>query len=384
MNTLREMMGISHALKGSLFLFDDGAGELELAAFFAPTLPPVDGGKWKPGEGVAGRIFAERKPVLVKDICREPRFHPNGFTHYRTGSFMSIPLYSPLDKPVGLINLSDRADGDPFNEQDLQSVSVLALYACIIANNMVVAASLSMEKDRLEEQKRLLSSYTSVGKLAAGIVHEINNPLDGIIRFTNMLLDLPESNSQTREYLLEIRRGLSKIEGVTRSLLQFSHHVDTKRMMIRNYVDLAKLVEEALIACEAKMRGDIVVHRNIAVTRRVFDMGLSQVFTNMIQNALDAMSGGGRLDIDADVVDAQLRIVFRDSGAGISPALTERIFDPFFSDKDSVERPGLGLAKCREIIDRYNGVIKVDSRPGEGTVFSIGISAKFLENEYGR
>lgn len=379
---LREMMAISKAQKGSMFLLRPDTGMLELAAYFAPSPLPIEMCSCKPGEGISGKIFEGRSPVLVEDITRDDRFTPNGFAHYRTVSFIAIPFVGIQERPLGVINLSDKSSGGAFSGQDLEFASTVAAYAAIIANNMKVAESLRREKEHLDEQKELLAKYASVGKLAAGVVHEINNPLDGIIRFTNMLLNLQdEKNSLPKDYLLEIKNGLGKIENVTRSLLQFSHHVNPKSMMIRNYVDVAKTVEEALIACEARKRTDITVRKEMAVSGRILDMGLSQVFVSMIQNAFDAMPSGGCLDISACIRDSQVRISFHDTGNGIPRGDTERIFDPFYTDKHSVERPGLGLAKCREIIDRYNGMIAVESVSGSGSSFHIIIPEKFLENE---
>jgi signal transduction histidine kinase len=230
-----------------------------------------------------------------------------------------------------------------------------------------------------QSQAIQVEKLATIGRLSAGVVHEINNPLDGIIRFTNMLLELQDNDSLPKDYLLEIKSGLSKIESVTRSLLQFSHHVNPKGTAIRNYVDVAKLVEEALIGCEARFRHDINVRRNISLHRRLLDMGLSQVFSSVIQNAFDAMPGGGTLDIEAAVEGPMVKIGFRDSGSGIPDGFKERIFEPFYTDKNTSERPGLGLSKCREIIERYNGTIRVESVPGSGSVFTIAVPEKFLE-----
>jgi signal transduction histidine kinase len=380
-DTLRELMALSGAQKGSLFLYKPETAVLELAAFFSPSGPPVETCRWSVGEGVCGKVLEGRDPVLVKDISNDSRFSPNGFSHYRTSSFISLPLVGPRERPVGLINLSDKSSGGQFSEQDMDFVSTIAGYGCIIANNMSVFDTLKREKKRIEDQKEMFAKYASVGKLAAGVVHEINNPLDGIIRFTNMLLGLQDGDPLQRDYLLEIKSGLSKIENVTRSLLQFSHHVNPKRAVIRNYVELDKIVEEALIACEVRSRADITVRTNILMRRRMLDMGLSQVFINLIQKAFDAMPAGGNLDIEGAEDASLVRIRFRDSGGGIPAGLKERIFDPFYTDKHNASRPGLGLAKCREIVERYSGTIDVESTPGKGSSFNISLPAKFIEHE---
>ncbi|MGE5307662.1 MAG: ATP-binding protein [Deltaproteobacteria bacterium] len=378
-SSLKEMMAIARASKASLFLYHPAQDELELAAFFAPSHIPVEACRRRPGEGVAAKVFQGKVPVLVTDIRADPRFSPNGYGHYRTPSFISIPLMGPRERPLGVISFSDKKDDGTFTAQDLEFVSTVAVYACIIAANMTVAQNLMREKESLDEKKELLEKYASVGKLAAGVVHEINNPLDGIIRFTNMLLNRQEAESLPKDYLLEIKSGLSKIENVTRSLLQFSHHVAPKNMLIRNYVDLEKALDEALIACEARLRADITVSRQIEVRTRLLDMGLSQVFVNVIQNAFDAMPSGGVLDIRAQETDGGVRIIFTDTGPGIASEYRERIFDPFYTDKNTYQRPGLGLSKCREIVERYNGVIKAEGEPGKGGIFTVVLPSRFLE-----
>ncbi|MFA5101235.1 MAG: GAF domain-containing protein, partial [Candidatus Omnitrophota bacterium] len=224
-DSLLEIMSILKAECGSLFVFDGQNKELVLESFQNSKKIALSGVKYRMGEGVSGKVIESHTPVLVKDINTDRRFHKNGFAHYHTNSFISVPLVTP-DGLIGLINIADKSTNEPFTEKDLEFASTLAEYACIIAYNLDLSEKLRMEKEEIDRQKALLEKYATVGKLAAGVVHEVNNPLDGIIRFTNMLLGQSDSHSVAHEYLLEIKRGLSRIENITRSLLQFSHQVN--------------------------------------------------------------------------------------------------------------------------------------------------------------
>ena len=378
-DTLKELMAVFKAECGSLFLFDRRNKELILDSFYNSKNLPVNGVRRKLGEGVSGKVIAERLPVLVKDIDVDSRFSRNGYKHYHTNSFMSIPLTGP-DGVIGLINIADKSNLEPFTEQDLDFAATLVRYSSIVAYNLSLADKLQQEKELLDKQKRLLEQYASVGKLAAGVVHEVNNPLDGIIRFTNILLNHIENNSVTREYLLEIKKGLHRIENITRSLLQFSHQVNSSFHKPKDYIDLHQLIDESLNVFEARINDvRIVKHFNLTKTR-VIDLGLLHVFINIIKNSLDSMADKGSLEIYTRMNESYVQISFKDSGAGIPEEIKNRIFDPFFTTKNMDEGTGLGLSICKEIVNRYSGKIEVDSAPGAGSTFEIFLPVKFLEN----
>jgi signal transduction histidine kinase len=379
--TLKEIMAVFKADCGSLFLFDAKTKELVLDSFYNAHHIPVQGIKFQIGEGVTGKVIANKSPVLVKDIDHDLRYHKNGFKHYQTKSFISVPLNSP-DGVLGVINLADKASGEPFTEQDLQFATTLVQYAGVIAYNLCLSEKLKREKDALDKQKAMLEKYASVGKLAAGVVHEINNPLDGIIRFTNMLLNQVENNSVAREYLLEIKKGLVRIGNTTKSLLQFSHQVNQSGPKARNYLDLQASLEDSLSVFAERIRSSNVdLFTNFHPRRvKIIDIGISHVFINIIKNALDAMPAGGKLAISTDLTDSYLEINFKDSGVGISPEVKDKIFEAFFTTKKIDQGTGLGLSICREIINRYDGNIEVESLPGQGSIFRVKIPKKFLEH----
>jgi signal transduction histidine kinase len=379
--TLKEIMAVFKADCGSLFLFDAKTKELVLDSFYNTQHIPVQNIKFQIGEGVTGKVIANKTPVLVKDIDRDIRFHKNGFKHYQTKSFISVPLNTP-DGVLGVINLADKTSGEPFTEQDLEFATTLIQYAGVIVYNLCLSEKLKREKDALDKQKAMLEKYASVGKLAAGVVHEINNPLDGIIRFTNMLLNQVDNNSVAREYLLEIKKGLNRIGNTTKSLLQFSHQVTQTSARLKSYIDVESSIEDSLSVFKERIRDNkIDLITNYSPRKvKLLDIGITHVFINIIKNALDAMPAGGKLVITTDLKDSNLEILFKDSGVGISPDVKDKIFEAFFTTKRSDQGTGLGLSICREIINRYDGAIEVESSSGSGSTFRVKVPKKFFEH----
>ena len=379
-STLKEIMSVVNAECGSLFLFDNQNRELVLDSFYNSVNLSLTGIRQRIGEGVSGKVMDIREPILVKNIDEDSRFRRNGFNHYKTKSFISIPLFT-CEGVLGLINLADKTSGESFSEKDLEFAVNLSRYSCIIVEYLLHSSKLAQEKEALSKQKLLLEKYASVGKLAAGVVHEINNPLDGVIRYTNILLDQIENNSIRREYLLEVKKGLNRIANITKSLLEFSHHANSRTSQSRKYIDLHQLINESLDVFCNKLSNDIKIEKRYGENlSRIMDFGLSSVVINIIKNALDAMPQGGRLEVSTGLKDSMVEIIFKDTGAGIPSEIKKRIFEPFFTTKSIGNGTGLGLAISKEIISKYEGSIKVESIPGAGSTFMILIPGKYLEN----
>lgn len=376
--TLKEIMSVVNAECGSLFLFDSQQKELILDSFYNSCRLNIEGLRRRIGEGITGQVGAINTPILVKDIGNDSRFRKNGFSHYRTNSFISIPLDTSKGL-LGVLNLADKSNGEPFTDKDLEFAVTICKYACLIIENFNICGQLREEKDNLNKQKSMLEKYASVGKLAAGVVHEINNPLDGVIRYANILLEQLKDNSIAREYLLEVKKGLNRIANITKSLLEFSHQVNSPKA--RKYVDLYQLLDESLDFLSENLNENIVLEKKYADNSvRVLDFGLSHIIVNITKNAIDAMPKGGKLELSTTLNDSGLEICFKDTGLGIQPDIKEHIFDPFFTTKSIDKGTGLGLAICNEIISKYEGRIDVQSMPGSGSIFTIVIPKKFLEN----
>ncbi|MBP7216521.1 MAG: GAF domain-containing protein, partial [Candidatus Omnitrophica bacterium] len=370
--SLKEMIALLEAESGSLFLFDSEQQELVLDSFYNSVNLPIKGLRRRIGEGVAGKIADNKKSVLVKDIKQDNRFKKNGFTHYHTDSFVAIPLFGTRGF-IGIISVTDKKSGEPFSEKDLRTAELIARYACATVDKLLQCQTLEQEKQLLEKQKNFLEKYASVGKLAAGIVHEVNNPLDGVIRYTNMLLSHADTNNVAREYIAEIKQGLNRIAGITKSLLEFSHQVNSSSAP-KNYIEVHKLIDDSLEMLSDKHSDRVMVTKRYAENvPRLLNLGLSPLIRNLIKNAFDAMPAVGTLEITTEIKEGQFIVTFYDSGIGIPDECKPRIFEPFFTTKTKGQNAGLWLAMCNEIIKKYDGHIKVESSLGRGSRFSVFI-----------
>ena len=227
------------------------------------------------------------------------------------------------------------------------------------------------------------NKMASIGRLAAGVAHEINNPLAIINERAGLIKDLFQfsPNYQQDEKLLKlvdsILNSVERCSTITHRLLGFARHIDVSVESL----DLGKLVNEVLgfLHKEAEYR-DIAISTTISddFPRIQSDRGqLQQVFLNIINNAFAAVSDGGRIEIDMSAPDQDhVRIAIRDNGSGISPENMKRIFEPFFSTKAKSGGTGLALSITDGLVQKLGGTISVESQVGEGTCFTIELPVK--------
>ncbi len=226
----------------------------------------------------------------------------------------------------------------------------------------------------------------SLGKLTARVAHELNNPLDGILRYINLAVRLAESaaNAPEREsedrlfrtgrllkYLRESRVGLMRMARIVRDVLQFSRGARGRY----DNLNINDIVDEAIRAVAPLADAHRVI---IAADYQVRDMPaapagrLLQVCTNLMKNAIEAMPDGGRLLINTGIVDTDVVLRFADTGPGL-PDHVERLFEPFYTTKEPGEGTGLGLAICRDLIEQLGGTIHARNADHEGAVLTVAI-----------
>jgi two-component system NtrC family sensor kinase len=232
-------------------------------------------------------------------------------------------------------------------------------------------------KDRIAESERL----ALIGQLAAGVAHELNNPLQGIVAYSHLLLErVPCENPMTGS-LQKIVTQADRCTDIIRGLLDFSRQTKPKKMMCN--------INHILLECIALVEKQPIFH-NIQVEKDfVGDLPLisadpsqiQQVFINMIINAAEAMDGSGRLTVVTkyDPIDDCVDVMFTDTGYGIREEDMVRLFDPFFTTKEVGHGTGLGLAISYGIVKEHRGSITVESEAGKGTTFIICLPARAEE-----
>lgn len=223
----------------------------------------------------------------------------------------------------------------------------------------------------LRKQAADADRLAALGNLASKVAHELNNPLDGILRYVNLAIRTVEEHGleKPREYLGQCRRGLMRMVQIVSELLEFSR---------RTYASLEtagveKVTEEALRTLESRIeaQGVRLVRDYGHVPAQVSSRNLFQVFCNIAKNALDAMPDGGVLTVSTSITGGMVIVKFRDTGAGFAPANAQTMFEPFYTTKREGKGTGLGLAICKDIVERQRGRISAENAPDGGSIFTV-------------
>lgn len=286
----------------------------------------------------------------------------------------------------GILILGKKISGRPYSKQDLELLQTLANQAAIALDNARLhqevknwAKELNRKvKEKTEELKQsqvqLLQSekLAGIGQLAAGIAHEIRNPL-GIIATSLYYLNdvLPKKKEDIRRHFQIMEAEISRCEKIISNLLEFSSKStqEFESINVNQLLNITlSLVEKDLFVKDIKLIKKF--HHSPTIKANMDEM--KQVFLNLILNATQAMPRGGKLEIATSSTESeQVRIKIADSGTGIPEENLSKIFDPFFTTKAPGEGTGLGLTLVHTIIERWGGTIQVESQRVKGTTFTI-------------
>ena len=365
------------------------------------------------GLGVIGLVARERRPVRLKDLGQDPRaigFPPG---HPPMRSFLGVPIISK-GRLFGNLYVTEKRDAEEFSKEDEQLAVTLAAQAAIAIENANLYEELRRSYEELKQSQDLLvrqEKLASLGRMAAGVAHELNNPLSAVAGFAEALerhVTCGECVGESRfgdchEYLTMIQTEVARAAGIVRRLLDFAR----QREPSFGPVDLCQAVRDAVSFVERQASLD---NRQILVesaSERFEVLGdaqmLQQVFLNLLTNALDAVEGGGGVTVavrrtaTSESVDqaaggmgktpmpvhqstsppvhqstAWVEVVVADTGMGISPENLGKIFDPFFTTKEVGKGTGLGLAISQSIVEQHGGTIRVESA-GAGKGFSVTV-----------
>lgn len=234
------------------------------------------------------------------------------------------------------------------------------------------------ETKQLERQIRSSEKLASIGKLAAGVAHEINNPLGGILNCIYNFRKGALSPARQEEYLASIEDGLRRVQKIVRQLLDFSqqHEPEFSPADINDVVERVLVLTDHALAAK-KIGLDKQLQRDLPplmVDRHMME----QVLMNLVLNAVQAIRNGGVITIRTRAHDGECEVTVEDTGCGIPAHVLPHIFDPFFTTKGTGEGTGLGLSVSLGIVERHGGRIFVQSEVGKGSVFTVTLP---LSNE---
>jgi len=329
----------------------------ELLQGITLLLPPA----WQYPEITVGRIVLDGRSYSSAP-------DPGGDLHQKTPI-----VVGGLERGfVEVIYREERPELDegPFLKEERSLLDAIAREVAVI----IERREANEERERLQEQLLHADRLATIGELAAGVAHELNEPLGAVLGFAQLARkheDLPDPANQD---IKKIESAALQAREIVRKLMVFARQTPPRKTR----VNLNQLVEDGLYLLEtrcAKSRIEVVRMLEDNLPDVVADAAqLQQVLVNLVVNAIQAMPEGGRLTIATHHRKPVAVLTVSDTGLGMSDEVCERVFLPFFTTKDVNEGTGLGLAVAHGIVSAHGGRISVESRPGRGSCFEVEIS----------
>jgi two-component system NtrC family sensor kinase len=341
-------------------------GELELNAAYGLSDRYLSKGHVS-STRVIKEICQENRAIIIEDVQTDPRVqYPKEANEEGIKMMIDLPLFVGQNV-VGILRIFFDQQRE-FSEEELDFAVAIAEQCALAIDKARLIEKQQIQYDHLAIQADKLSS---LGRMAAGIAHEINNPLAGILLYSSNLVKKVPETGPLKKGLEVIIHETIRCRGIIQDLLEFSR----EREPVKVLADLNGVVNKALSILVNEFRLN-----RIAIEKRLSDSlpnvlidvnQIEQVFINFFMNAIEAIQGQGQVSVRSykDEDNQGVVVEIEDSGMGIPQEHLERIFEPFFSTKP--KGTGLGLAVNYGIIQKHGGQIKVTSQPGRGTTMTI-------------
>ncbi len=320
----------------------------------AELLPPG----WQFPEITAGRVILDDRAYCT-----------NGFKETSLMQSAEIIVGGEKRGQIDVVYIEERPQlfEGPFLKEERHLIDALAREV----SGIVERRQARHEKAQIEEQLRHADRLATIGQLAAGVAHELNEPLGNILGFAQLAEKAENLPLTAQSDLEKIVKACLHAREIVSKLRLFARQMPTKK----KETDLNEIVQEGLFLAESRCQKqgiEVIRELDPSLPSIIADSGqLHQVLTNLTVNALQAMPDGGVLTINTSLRENSLVLRVADTGIGISKEVLKKIFLPFFSTKDSDQGTGLGLSVVEGIVKTHGGTIEVDSRLGGGTVFDV-------------
>ena len=343
----------------------------------------------EPGNGLLGQILFGGEPKVIENMTQAIGPDVDFLIEQGHPSTVYIPL-ATKEKSIGVMCVSTLKPSG-LSSEFVEFLTVIGNYIAVALDNATMHQNIKKAYQDLKEiQKQIVwtEKLASLGKLAATIAHEINNPLAGVLNYIRLIIKQLARNHPSHEKLEDISRYLKIMESETarcteivKDLLAFARR--SKITMESNNIE--DIIDKTLnlISHELEMK-ELQLIKNISpdLPKVKCDFKqIQQVLLNLLYNASEAMPNGGMLTITANKINgakALVEVSISDTGCGISETDMENIFEPFFTTKEDGKGIGLGLSVVYGIIAKHQGTITVESEPGKGSTFKIRLPCSSL------
>jgi signal transduction histidine kinase len=420
------------ANSGSLALYNTADKSLTIVAGIDIPEKAL-GSRIEYGQGILGWVAKQGEPLLLNgDLTNDPRFQERRRQESKSpSSAMCWPLKIE-SRIIGALSLNRSEAREFYTEEDLQQGSVwVNLITAVIENSILhdeqnqrIAMLSKMNEGMQELNQKLEAAHNqllqseklaSIGQLAAGVAHEINNPVGYVYSNLNTLRKYVEDlfnvlhkyeclesavpqNNELLESLRQLkkkvdltflktdlsslvdesREGLTRVTKIIQDLKDFSHVDQTDDWQLAN---LQNCIDSTLniIKNEIKYKAKVVKQYSELPEVKCLPSQLNQVFMNLLVNAAQAIKQEGVITISTGAKEDKVWISVADNGEGIPPEHLNRIFDPFFTTKPVGKGTGLGLSVSYSIVQKHGGTIEVNSERGKGTTFTVTIPIEHIE-----
>jgi signal transduction histidine kinase len=308
--------------------------------------------------------LAKNKKAFIREE-REKIVSPREMTEIdRDLRILEATVALPLlleNRILGILALGDRVTGEIYSTLDIELLETLTSQM-----------ALSLSYKRLSNKMFQTAKLASLGTLAAGIAHEIRNPLSSIQAFAQLLPEKHKDKEFREEFGKIVIRDTKRITQLIENILALARPTSSTF----HPCSISSVINDTLLLMGARIKKSSVkvVKKYAKVPKIIGDKEqLKQVFLNIFMNAVQAMAGkeGSQLEITTRSTDKFVRVEIADNGPGIKKENVDRLFDPFFTTRH--EGIGLGLALCYRIIEEHKGTIEVSSQVGKGTVFFVNL-----------
>jgi len=323
------------------------------------------------GTGFFQAFYKSKKVAITRDLSENPHIKNAPYLKERgIQTIIDIPLILREDV-IGIIRVYFKKPIE-LSDKELDFIGAVSeTCACAIDK----ARMIEEQKTQYNQLALQTEKLSALGRMAAGIAHEINNPLAGILLFSTNMLKKTPPEGPIREGLDVIVQESQRCKSIIQDLLEFSRDKDPTKMPAK----INDIIEKALNILNNEFRlNHIAVETDLSDNLPAIPMDahlMQQVLVNLLLNAIEAVEEKGMVTIRSVMTpDRQYqKVEIEDTGRGIPKAHAGKIFDPFFSTKKS--GTGLGLAVSYGIVQKHNGQIDMSSEPGKGTRFTIAIPA---------